>query len=69
MNVWRNCACARCRTRGLMGPAVLIALGVLFFAAQYSRYSFGDLWPILLIVIGAVKVAEALASSEGHVGP
>ena len=69
MNAWRNCACARCRTRGLMGPAVLITLGVLFFAAQYSRYSFGDLWPILLIVIGAVKIAEALASSEGHVGP
>jgi hypothetical protein len=52
-----------------MGPAVLITLGGLFLAGQYSRYSFGDLWPILLVVIGAVKVAEALASSEGHVGP
>ena len=69
MTAWRNCACSRCRTRGLMGPAILIALGVLFFAGEYTSYSFGDLWPILLIVVGAVKVAEALASSEGHVGP
>jgi hypothetical protein len=52
-----------------MGPAVLITLGVLFLIGQYSRYSFGELWPILLIVIGAVKVAEALAPTEGHVGP
>ena len=32
-------------------------------------YGFGDLWPILLIVIGLVKVASAMASTEGHTGP
>lgn len=52
-----------------MGPLLLITIGALFLAGQYSRYSFGDLWPILLIVIGAVKIAESLTSSEGHVGP
>jgi hypothetical protein len=63
-----RCRCARCRTRGLMGPAVLVTVGVLFLIGQYGgRYSFGELWPILLIVIGLVKVAEALSSSEGHV--
>jgi hypothetical protein len=51
-----------------MGPAVLVTVGVLFLIGQYGgRYSFGELWPILLIVIGLVKVAEALSSSEGHV--
>ena len=64
-----RCACACCRTRGLMGPVVLITLGVLFLIDQYShRYSFTELWPILLIVIGVVKVAQSLASKEGHVG-
>jgi hypothetical protein len=63
-----RCRCARCRTRGLMGPAVLVTVGVLFLIGEYSgRYSFQELWPILLIVIGLVKVAEALSSSEGHV--
>jgi len=52
-----------------MGPAVLITLGLLFLAGQLNwRFSFSDLWPVLLIVIGAVKVIEALASAEGHVG-
>ena len=69
MSTWRQCKCQQCRTRGLMGPLVLITIGVLFLLSQYSRYSFGELWPVILIVIGAVKVAEALSSVEGHVGP
>ena len=63
-----KCACDRCRTRGVMGPVILITLGVLFLIGQYShRYSFADLWPVILIVIGIVKIAEAMASSEGHI--
>jgi len=65
-----RCACMRCRMAGLMWPAILITLGILFLIAEYSnRYSFADLWPILLIVIGAVKLIEATASSEGHITP
>ena len=64
-----RCTCARCHCRGLMGPVILITLGVLFLIGQYSgRYSFGELWPIILIVVGIVKVIEASASTEGHVG-
>lgn len=51
-----------------MGPIMLITVGVLFLIGQYSRYSFGDLWPILLIVIGFVLVAQEFASREGHIG-
>lgn len=68
MSTWRNCNCARCRMRGLMAPVFLITIGVLFLIGQYTMYSFGQLWPLILIAIGAVKVAESLASSEGHVG-
>jgi Domain of unknown function (DUF5668) len=62
------CRCGHCRVRVLMGPIVLITIGVLFLTGQYSRYGFFDLWPILLIVIGVVLVAQSLVSREGHVG-
>jgi hypothetical protein len=29
--------------------------------------SFGRLWPLLLLAIGGVKLAESLASTEGHI--
>jgi hypothetical protein len=63
-----SCHCAHCRVRGLMGPIVLITIGVLFLVGEYSRYGFWDLWPILLIVIGAVLVGQSLVSREGHIG-
>ncbi len=65
-----KCKCTRCTISGLMGPAVLITLGVLFLVGRLSwARSFRDLWPTLLIVIGAVKLAGSLASAEGHIGP
>jgi hypothetical protein len=63
-----TCNCAYCRIRGLMGPIMIITVGVLFLIGQYSRYSFGDLWPVLLIVAGIVLSAQAFASKDGHVG-
>ncbi|HVB35850.1 MAG TPA: DUF5668 domain-containing protein [Candidatus Acidoferrales bacterium] len=58
----------RCRTRGLMGPVILITIGILFFVGQYNwHYSFERLWPVILIVIGVVKVLSETASTEGHV--
>jgi Domain of unknown function (DUF5668) len=62
------CRCAHCRVRGLMGPIILITVGVLFLVGQYSRYSFFDLWPVILIVMGVVLVAQSLVSREGHLG-
>lgn len=64
----RVCACARCRMGGLMGPVVLITVGVLLMMGQWTPYDFGDLWPVLLIAIGAVKLIESTASTEGHQG-
>jgi hypothetical protein len=65
---WRHCGCAYCRTRGLMGPAILITIGVLFFIGEYSwQYSFDRMWPIIFIVVGAVKLISDTASTEGHI--
>lgn len=68
MSYWRSCNCARCRIRGLTGPAILITIGVIFFIGQYSwDYSFGRLWPVILIVYGVIRLLSDTASMEGHV--
>ena len=63
------CGCGRCSTRGLMGPAVLITLGLLFLISNSSPYGFERTWPILLIVIGAIKVTRYVINDEGHINP
>ncbi len=63
-----GCTCERCRTRGFLGPALLVALGVLLLLGQFTRWEFGDTWPVLLIVIGVVKVLQSNASAAGHIG-
>jgi len=63
-----RCNCRRCTIRGLLGPAVLITLGVLFLLDQMrgGYFSFGNTFPVILIVIGAILLAASLSSSEGH---
>jgi hypothetical protein len=65
----RTCPCARCRARGLMGAAVLITLGVLLLIHTLTRFEFGEILPVLLIVIGLMLFAGRSASTEGHVQP
>jgi len=63
-----RCTCPRCRMSGLMAPVILITLGALFLIGEFSgRYTFGELWPVILIVAGLVKVLESTASTEGHI--
>ncbi len=64
-----GCQCDHCRTRKLMGPAMLITLGVLFLLDSVSRVGFGRTWPAILLVIGVVKLMQSNASSNGHIGP
>jgi len=49
------------RNRGnLIGGLVLIALGAIFLADQFiPRIDFGDLWPVILIVIGIALLINA----------
>ncbi|MGD0842324.1 MAG: DUF5668 domain-containing protein [Candidatus Acidiferrales bacterium] len=63
-----RCQCKRCTIGGLMGPVVLITIGVLFLLDQMvPGMSFGRSWPVLLLAIGAVELAKSLASTEGHI--
>ncbi|MGA9527256.1 MAG: DUF5668 domain-containing protein [Terriglobales bacterium] len=61
------CQCPRCRSGRLMGPAVLVTLGFLFLFESLGGVGFHRTWPILLLVIGGVKLFQSGASTEGHV--
>lgn len=64
-----RCNCQRCTIRGLMGPVVVVTVGVLFLLAEMRGgfFDFSNTYPVIIIVIGVISLASALASNEGHV--
>ena len=64
-----RCNCHRCAIRGLMGPAVVVTVGVLFLLDQLrgGYLSFGNTFPVILIVIGVISLASNLAPDDGHI--
>ena len=70
MSAQARCTCKRCTIRGLMGPAIITTLGILFLLSelQGGMLSFRHTFPIILIVIGAINLASALAPMDGHIG-
>lgn len=55
----------------MLGPAILITLGILFLLHQVhgGRFDFGITWPVLLLVIGILLLASSLAPRDGHIEP
>jgi hypothetical protein len=64
-----GCQCARCRTRRIMGPAMVLTIGFLFLLQNLgvSDLHFGRTWPVILLVVGLVKLLQNSASVEGHI--
>jgi len=64
-----RCTCQRCTIRGLMGPVIVVTVGVLFLLQEMrgGYFDFGNTYPVILIVIGLISLASAMASSEGHI--
>lgn len=63
-----RCHCRRCTIRGLMGPAVVITVGVLFLLEQtHTGFRFSQTWPIILVVVGVISLASAMAPMDGHI--
>lgn len=51
--------------RGLIGGLVLITLGILFLIAEFvPSVDFGDLWPILLVVIGIGLLLKSVSGRK-----
>ncbi len=65
----RTCSCARCRTRWLMGPAMVLTTGVLFLLHTMNIADLDRTWPAWILVVGVVKLMQSSASSAGHSGP
>lgn len=51
--------------RAIRGPIMLITIGTLFTLDHFGPYHFGRTWPMLLIVFGALKLAEKVAGDGG----
>ncbi len=64
-----GCVCERCRTRKLMGPAMLVTIGIMLLLHNISEVGLDKTWPAILLVIGVVKLVQSNASYSGHVGP
>jgi len=60
---------ARSCRRGLMGPAILLTLGVQFLLESMGVVRFGRTLPLLLIVIGLVKIFQSTAGPDPLEGP
>ena len=46
----------------IRGPIILITIGTLFAIDHFGPYGFGSTWPVLLIVIGVLKLCEMMAA-------
>ncbi len=60
--------------RAVRGPLLLIALGVLTSLHRFQDVSFTKTWPVLLILLGILKLLERAALSStaapsGGAGP
>jgi hypothetical protein len=52
--------------RAIRGPITLITIGVLFALNNFTRYSFDQTWPVILIVFGLLSL---LRRGTQPVGP
>jgi len=55
--------------RAVTGPIILITVGVLFVFDRFTAFHFGQTWPVLLIVIGLLRLLCRRASSPRQLLP
>ena len=48
--------------RAIRGPVLLVTLGTLFLIDHSGGISFGRAWPVLLIVLGLLRLGEYLGT-------
>jgi hypothetical protein len=50
--------------RAIRGPIMLMTLGGLFAIDYFGPYPFYRTWPVLLIVVGVLKLAERVVGRD-----
>ena len=55
--------------RTIKGPVIMITVGVLFAADQFTGYHFHQTWPVLLIVIGLLQLLGGRRVRPGYYPP
>ena len=48
----------------IRGPIMLITVGVLFAIDHFGAYGIARTWPVILIVLGLLKLAERATMSS-----
>lgn len=55
--------------QAIRGPILLITIGVLFAIHQAGVLPFSRTWPLIIIVIGVMKLIERMAAQQPAVPP
>ncbi len=55
--------------RALRGPVMMMTLGGMLVADHFSRFTFGRTWPVLLIVLGIMKLLERMGADTPPANP
>jgi len=64
-----TCRCVACTAVSMMGPAILITIGVMGLLDEFTGIWWGKSWPLILIVIGVLKFLQVTGSRVGHISP
>lgn len=69
MSIGVRCECRSCTIRRLLGPTVVITVGLLFLLQEMrgGHFAFDNTYPVILLVIGAILLGCALAPRDGHI--
>jgi hypothetical protein len=55
--------------QAIRGPILLITIGILFAIHQAGTLSFGRTWPLIIIMIGVMKLFERMVTKPPAVPP
>lgn len=55
--------------QALRGPVLLITIGILFALEQSGKMAFTRTWPLIIIVVGLMKLLERLVAPPSTFPP
>lgn len=63
----KGCPCQRCRAQCLMGPAILVTVGVIGLIDSFHDVGFFGYVGGILLVVGGVRLMQGTSSAQGHI--